>query len=401
MTRDTDRAGDSVAWQPTLPILDQSGFSTQLDPEERTREDGDKINDPFDPDQIDIVTKQMTVDLLLSRLRRRVLDLAPDFQRKAGIWTDGRQSQLIESLLLKIPVPTFYAAETDTDESWEMVDGIQRLTAIARFIEPELVGDGPLVLKDLQYLSQLNGCSYEKLSGGLKTRLHETQFTVNVIGHRTPPKVKFNIFARINTGGLPLTYQELRHALIPGTARELLKDMSQQPSFLTSTQGSVSDARMSDREMVLRFLAFVMIDPSDYRANDLDEFLREAMEDLNDLPAERVAGLRDSFDHAMLASERIFENHAFRKQFRDQSGRRPINKALFETVSVNLAHRTDAQVARLTERRHEVNEAFIELLEDPEFERSISVGTGDRRKVRYRFSAIDSLLGDFEGEQNA
>lgn len=401
MARDTDRAGDGVAWQPTLPTLDQSGFSTQLDPEERTREDGDKINDPFDPDQIDIVTKQMTVDLLLSRLRRGVLDLAPDFQRKAGIWTDGRQSQLIESLLLKIPVPTFYAAETDTDESWEMVDGIQRLTAIARFIEPEMTADGPLVLKDLQYLSQLNGCSYKDLSGGLKTRLHETQFIVNVIGHRTPPKVKFNIFARINTGGLPLTYQELRHALIPGPARELLKDMAQRPSFLTATQGSVSDARMSDREMVLRFLAFVMIDPSDYRANDLDEFLREAMEDLNDLPAERVTGLRDSFDHAMRASERIFENHAFRKQFRDQSGRRPINKALFETVSVNLAHRTDAQVARLTERRDEVNEAFIELLEDPEFERSISVGTGDRRKVRYRFSAIDSLLSDFEGEQDA
>ncbi|RKS08864.1 uncharacterized protein DUF262 [Nocardiopsis sp. Huas11] len=397
----TEQAGNQVDVQPELHFLDSAGFSADLDPLESVREAHDRISDPFDPEQIDIVTKQLTVDLLLSRLRRGVLDLAPDFQRKAGIWTDGRQSQLIESLLLKIPVPTFYAAETDIDESWEMVDGIQRLTAIARFIDSDLVREDPLILKDLQYLDRLNGHSYEDLSGGLKTRLHETQFTVNVIGYRTPAKVKFNIFARINTGGLPLTYQELRHALIPGPARELLKDMAQRPSFLSATQGSVSDARMSDREMVLRFLAFVMIDPSDYRATDLDEFLREAMEDLNDLSSDRVDGLRESFDHAMQASERIFEGHTFRKRARNQTWRRPINKALFETVAVNLAHRTHVQIEELVERRNDVNDAFIELLEDPEFERSISVGTGDRRKVRHRFSAINSLLKEFEGELDA
>ena len=385
---------------PAQLRLDASGFSSEIDPEEGVRAD-EKISEPFDPDQIDITTKQISVDLLLSRLRRGVLELAPDFQRQAGIWTDARQSRLIESLLLKIPVPTFYAAETDTDESWEMVDGIQRLTAIARFIEPELVGEPPLVLRDLHYLD-LNGRTYEELSGGLKTRLHETQFLVHVIGYGTPAKVKFNIFARINTGGLPLTFQELRHALIPGQARQLLAEMAKRPTFLSATQGSVSDARMSDREMVLRFLAFVMIEPSDYRAADLDEFLREAMEDLNELSSERIRALLESFDHAMYASEDIFGVHAFRKQSHDYTGRRPINKALFETIAVNLAHRSPLQIRALVERRDEVNQGLIRLLaEDPDFERAISVGTGDRRKVRLRFTAIDSLFSDFESDNDA
>lgn len=394
-----DRIRDEAEEAPAQPRLDTSGFSNELDSEEKVQAD-EKISEPFDPDQIDITTRTLTVDLLLNRLRRDVLELAPDFQRKAGIWTEARQSRLIESLLLKIPVPTFYAAETDTDESWEMVDGIQRLTAIARFIEPELVGETPLVLHGLHYLA-LNGYSYRDLPGGLKTRLHETQFVIHVIGFGTPAEVKFNIFARINTGGLPLTFQELRHALIPGQARRFLAEMAQRPTFLSATQGSVSDARMSDREMILRFLAFVMIKPSDYRAPDLDEFLREAMEDLNDLSSDRLTALQESFDHSMRASEEIFGIHAFRKQSHGYEGRRPINRALFEAVSVNLAHRTKAQVRELIRHREEINEGLITLLADPEFESAISMGTGDRRKVRSRFAAIDSLFGDFESGHDA
>ena len=75
----------------------------------------------------------------MSRIRRGVLDLAPDFQRAAGIWSEQNQSRLIESLLLRIPLPTFYAAESG-DEDWAIVDGIQRLTTIARFIDPGSIG---------------------------------------------------------------------------------------------------------------------------------------------------------------------------------------------------------------------------------------------------------------------
>lgn len=85
----------------------------------------------------------------------------------------------------------------------------------------------------------------------------------------------FNIFARINTGGRPLTRQELRHALIPGRARELLREMAQSESFQVATPGAVSPERMDDREMVLRFIAFHMTEPQRYVRQDFDEFLRE------------------------------------------------------------------------------------------------------------------------------
>lgn len=384
------------------PLLDRSGFSIDLDPVEAAQEVSyDQIHEPFDPEKIDVKTKNMTVDLLLARLRRGALHLSPDFQRLAGIWNDTRQSQLIESLLLKIPLPTFYAAELgDDQESWEMVDGIQRLTAIARFIEPGLVGKPPLVLQNLEYLP-FDGKTYDDLPGGLKTRLHETEFVVHLIGHGTPDQVKFNIFARINTGGMPLTFQELRHALIPGKARTLLAELAASPEFQEATRGSVSDARMSDREMVLRFLAFRLSDPSQYRGSDLDEFLREAMVDINGLDDETIEALRQDFKHAMRAAQLVFGEHAFRKQSRGQTRRSPINKALFETVSVNLAARSPEQVKILRKNAEQVSLGLAELLEDDGFERAVSVGTGDSSKVRLRFAELDALFRRFEEEVRA
>lgn len=110
------------------------------------REPQADINEPFEPERIDVITRNPTVELLLSRIRDNMIDLAPDFQRAAGIWTIDYQSKLIESLLLRIPLPTFYAAE-NRDGVWVIVDGIQRLTTIARFVEPASVGLPPLLLR--------------------------------------------------------------------------------------------------------------------------------------------------------------------------------------------------------------------------------------------------------------
>jgi hypothetical protein len=98
------------------------------------------IGEPFDPEKIEVQTRQITIDLLLSRIRHKAIDLEPEFQRRRGIWTEDRQSRLIESILLKIPLPTLYAAE-DEDENWAIVDGIQRLTTIARFVAPETIDE--------------------------------------------------------------------------------------------------------------------------------------------------------------------------------------------------------------------------------------------------------------------
>jgi hypothetical protein len=366
---------------------DTEGRSTGVELEQLD----DLIDEPFDPAEIDVQTRTMTVDLLMARLRRGVLDLAADFQRAAGIWSEVNQSKLIESLLLRIPLPTLYAAESG-EESWAVVDGIQRLTTIARFVDPEVIGARPLKLRGLEYLRQYEGREYTELPGSLQTRINETELIVHLIRAGTPEPVKFNIFARINTGGRPLTHQELRHALIPGRARGLLRELASSDAFLEATQYSVSPTRMADREMALRFMAFRLTEPEDYRRGDLDAFLRQAMQQINALSPEQVARLSGEFAEAMRAASAIFAGYAFRKRFRDYDRRLPINKALFEAISVNLASKTPKELDRLAERRDQVQERFMNLMEDVGFQQAISGGTGDVRKVHKRFADIGGLF---------
>jgi len=380
--------GDEQSYPDVAVELGSTGLSTGVE-RETTHEEA--IKEPFDPEKIDVTTRTPTVDLLLARLRRGVLDLQPDFQRLAGIWTPQAQSRLIESMLLRIPLPTFYAAEA-AEERWIIIDGIQRLTTIARFVDPETLGAKPLVLRSLEYLKDYEGKRYTELPGRLRTRLLEAEVVLHLIRQGTPEPVMFNIFARINTGGRPLTRQELRHALIPGSARRLLKELAESEEYRSATLGSVAPERMDDREMVLRFIAFRLSDPEDYVRQDFDEFLRDAMHLLNRITSKQVAELRAEFARAMDAARKIFGEHAFRKHYSGQHRRSPINKALFEAVAVGLAQRSDRQLDALLERWEVVAEELSRLLEYAEFERAISVGTGDVAKVRLRFSYVDRML---------
>lgn len=379
--------GDEPRLRPTAE-LDGSGSLSDVE----TEDVGDVEQDePFDPEKIDVVTRTPTLNLMLARVRRETIDLQPDFQRTAGIWRERNQSRLIESLLLRIPLPTFYAAE-NADDGWAIVDGIQRLTTITRFMAPDALGLEPLVLHDLEYLP-FDGARFHDLPGRLQTRLEETEIVLHLIRHGTPEKVKFNIFARINTGGMPLSAQELRHALIPGQGRELLIELAASGEFQTATLGTVRSSRMADREMVLRFAAFHLTDPTRYRHFDLDLFLREAMDQINDLSSSELDRLRRDFARAMVAAHEIFGKHAFRKRYARTGARNPINRALFETVAVALARRSDGELRRLVAVHDRVEDSFIARLEnDEQFERAVSVGTGDPAKVVYRFAVVDELF---------
>ncbi|MEV7137843.1 DUF262 domain-containing protein [Streptomyces tauricus] len=399
-----DDAEDSGSFRVEVGA-DGRGTDVELElPDSEDEDASDGITAPYDPSKIEIQTSNPTINLLMSRLSNGMIDLAPDFQRRAGIWSDEQQSRLIESLLLRIPIPSFYAAELDDsswaqDSSWAIVDGIQRLTAIARFIAPDALAEvaginaGPLRLRGLEYLKkEFEGKGYEDLTGRLQIRLNETQVVVHVIRPGTPDEVKFNIFARINTGGLPLTRQEIRHALIPGPARALLSSLAESPEFLSSTSGSVGTARMADREMVLRALAFMLTAPDDFRYKDFDQFLAHAMRTINRMPEKARTSLAAHFGRAMTTAEDIFGKHAFRKLYPDQEWRNPVNKALFESVTVNLSELDAEERAALVASRESVIVGYQQLMTDVDFERAVSVGTGDRAKVHTRFSKVRDLF---------
>jgi Protein of unknown function DUF262 len=371
--------------------LDTFGRATGVEEEKVAPNEGEKIAEPFDPDDIDVVTRSMTVDLLLSRSESGMIDLQPDFQRRWGIWDERRQSRLIESLLLRIPVPVLYAAE-DEDERWEIVDGIQRLSTIARFIKPEIVEGPPLILTGLEYLHDYEEQDFNGLSPRLKMRLRETELVIHLIRKGTPPEVKFNIFARINTGGMALSAQELRHAITPGRARELLEEWANLPSFIRATDGSVRVIRMDDRELVLRFIAFFLLGLQRYKKPDMDSFLIAAMKTINAASDDDLAEIQLRFVNAMEAAFTIFGQDAFRKRFDKTAGRLPINKAIFEALSVNLARLTGEQLAAVQKSSESVRDGFVALCHDRSFESAISQGTGDVSKVNRRFSAIGELI---------
>lgn len=346
---------------------------------------------PFNPDEIDVITKGMTIDLILSRVKSGAINLQPDFQRRWGIWSVRRQSRLIESLLLRIPLPTFYAAE-DQNEEWEIVDGIQRISTIARFVDPELLGDDGFELEGLEYLSEFDGRRFGGLTPRLQRRLRETELVIHLIRHGTPLDVKFNIFARINTGGMALTAQELRHAIIPGSGRFILEQWAQTEEFKSATAHSVSGLRMEDRELVMRFIAFWMTPYQEYRDKDFDGFLAEAMRSLNLLSQEETDRIKEGFFRAMIAAKALFGNDAFRKRYSADARRSLINKALFEAWSVNLGKLTNGQVQNLLANREGVLADFVALCNDREFDSAISQGTSSPRKVSVRFTAVAELI---------
>lgn len=345
------------------------------------------ITKPFDPNLIRVRLWTPTVDLVMKRLQADEIDLAPDFQRAAGIWKDRAQSQLIESLLIRIPLPAFYMDASNEDQL-VVVDGIQRLTALRRFLI-----DRDLALSGLEYLTELNDKTVDDLPRPLVRRLEETMLTVYLIEKGTPERAKLNIFKRLNTGGQPLTAQEIRHAMHPGPVRAYLKSLALSGTFLEATERRFSDDRMTARECALRFCAFVLTPPPRYPPDaDLDSFLHAAMSALNDVGEARRRELAGRFDRAMKAARDILGNQAFRKP-RAQGARSLVNKALFEAWAVGFDGCTDEALDRVGERTDVLARRFREVFEsNREFDKSLSQGTGDRRKVQLRFATIADLL---------
>ncbi|HEX5307517.1 MAG TPA: DUF262 domain-containing protein [Solirubrobacteraceae bacterium] len=363
----------------------------------------DVILEPFDPRLIDVTTESRSLDTIMKRLSAGRIDLDPDFQRSRGIWSDRKKSQLIESLLLRIPLPSFYVAEIAGDDdvalgedSWAVVDGIQRLSTIAEFVAPHIFDQSPLQLDGLQYLDNEIGKTFEQLSPALQLRVLESQFTMQIIRKATPEAVKLNIFARINTGGVPLSQQELRHALTPGPARHVLRDLAACVAFQEAVMHSVSPSRMADREMVLRYLAFRMHDPAKYAQQDFDNFLRSVMQEINRWDDNERKIKQREFEAVMETCFAIFGRDTFRKRYGPDHARRPVSKALFEAVSVAVATVRETSgtraIKRLVSRSQVVRDAFVELMGDREFERSVSQGTGDPLRVRYRFGRLITVM---------
>ena len=267
----------------SLEELTSDGEASGLEVEKVDAPEG-TIQVPFDPSKIDVITQARTVDLLLTRLKEGELDLSPDFQRRDNIWDEKRKSSLIESMLLRIPIPSLYVSE-DNNGDYTVVDGLQRLCAIAHFVDVAALNQAvkgalnPLRLTGLQSLLDQKNKSFAELPRPLKRRIKETELTLHIIRASTPKAVKFNIFSRINQGGLPLTAQEIRNAIYgEGQWRERVRKLAEGTPFLTATDHKIKVERMEDIELVLRFVALYTFDSKRPDNENLDDFLNDTVE---------------------------------------------------------------------------------------------------------------------------
>jgi hypothetical protein len=352
----------------------------------------EKIEHPFDPSEIKVGRKIVPISSIIQRIDHDEIDLSPDFQRRARIWDPVRKSRLIESILLRIPLPVFYVA-SDLEENWKVVDGLQRLTTIYDFIKPDTKNS--FALKGLEYLTAYEGARFSGLPRSITRRINETELNVNVIESGTPENVMFNIFRRLNTGGLSLNSQEIRNALHPGPVRLFLLYLVEEPDFVEATGGSVRDDRMGARELALRYCAFRLSGFESYHTADMDTFLNDAMKQLNAMANSARAEVRKEFVEAMYRAHTLFGADAFRKRFRGQERRSPVNRALFEAISVNLSELAPAQFTHLCMHTSEVESGLLDLMADELFLRSISLSTGSRQAVSVRFSSIRNLFKEF------
>lgn len=371
--------------------------SDGLEPDE---DRSSEIDVPFDPTKIDIIVKQMTISALEDRLDNDELDLTPDFQRQANIWDVKRKSRLIESILLRIPLPSFYFSE-DMTGSYSVVDGLQRLCAVFHFKNPILLSSAtgtdlaPLRLKGLQYLKELENKVFGDLDRKFQRRISELEITTNIIRANTPSAVKFNVFARLNQGGLPLNAQEIRNAIFPGEWRNQLRHLAESKAFLDATDRKVVTSRQQDMELVLRFIAIWQLG-SPYRrpsGQTLDEFLNHTVEHIIcKWNSEKWKQVEEDFKYAINITCSIRGKHAFRKSVGSMP-RKPINRSLFEAELIVFGSIDRSRESIAVNRINHIEKEFMYALEtDDALIQSLSYGTGSAESSNTRISTLRRIL---------
>ena len=341
--------------------------------------------EPWDPEKIRIHTKHYSLRQVVDMITDGDIDLAPDFQRQY-VWKARQRWGIIESLLLGIPLPSFYFNE-DSSGRLQVVDGVQRLTTIFRY-----VNDETFKLGKVTYLHDLEGQSFDDLAAVFRRRLNSAQFVAHVIDPQTPHRVKFDIFRRINTGGSPLSAQEIRHCMSGKRSREFLKKLATDQSFATATGGALQNhPRMADREVVLRFVGFRLFTADEYAQHDsFDEFLSFVTEQIDDPVSQSLDQLRGHFVRGMTNCYAAFGEHAFRKWPWGAARKNPINRALFESWGTVLADHDEDAVRSGAEDL--VNHAREMMTNDVEFTSSISSSTGDVRNVQTRLDKVRAAV---------
>jgi hypothetical protein len=228
---------------------------------------------------------------LLDMYENHELDISPDYQRLFQ-WTEGARSRFIESLLLEMPVPPIYVVEEE-DNKYILIDGLQRISSYLHLrgklnapqLDPPVVEGEKLRLTDCDIVRELNDKTFDDLGTALQIKLKRAFIRVEVVRKGSDPRFKYHMFKRLNTGGEPLTPQQLRNCsirLLSPTFIDFIKKLRENSDFQECTTTLTNERTLAafDEELILRFFAF-RNNLAGFK-HDIGDFLTEYMEGVSD-----------------------------------------------------------------------------------------------------------------------
>ena len=373
--------GLSEEWMSELAQGFESGSTTDERPQPG-----------YGPDDIFVENKPFSLKQIDDLIEDGDIEIAPDFQRNF-IWDNTRQSRLIESILLGLPLPSIYLSQYK-DGRLTIVDGLQRIMTIRRFLKSELR------LSNLEYLDECNGKTFDQLKDIFSPlrlrRFGQTQIMCFVIDYRSPNKLKFDLFRRLNTGGKPLNNQEIRNCLSLPALRKILREMVSLESFGLATDYKVKDTRLEAQEAALRFICFYeqynKDDPVGFYSGNMEDTLDTAIEVLNE--RNDLQKIVPIYGQALKDAYCLFGDQAFRKVSNGQSRRSPVNKLLMLAICVLLA-RHEAEYRKGIDKGKGLTQQFADLLdEDSDLFNALTWSTNSKWNVEYAFMKLKKELFD-------
>lgn len=335
----------------------------------------------------------MSLAKVLSRIEHKEINLNTGFQRKSGLWEIAIKSRLIEALIVKQPIPAFYFDATETTEEadiWQIVDGLQRLTAIKEFILDE-----KFALENLYYLPQYEGMKFNQLPRSAQRNIEEFEIITYLIEAPTPKFVKYKIFSSINTSSLQLTPQEIRHAINQGKPSKWVEELTKLDNFYKVIPVSEKEKeRMLDREIALRYLAFRM-KHYEHVKNNSKELLDDAMTEIFSHEESELERYKNDLGETLSIIQDTFKEKSFTKAMLGDDNTGFINP-LFEVWTYVISELNEEKKEILKKRKSILAQSTIKYLKNNDkFAKAIkSEYAYTKESLKIRFSEVEQLIND-------
>lgn len=338
-----------------------------------------RIEERFSNSQNALVLQQSDLSLqsVSDMVTSGAIDISPKYQRRER-WDNVKESELIESFLLNIPVPPIYLAE-DEYGTYSVIDGKQRVTAINRFLKDELT------LGKLKKFTDLEGLTFTRLPSTLANALRIRPYLrVVTLLRQSDSDLKYEVFLRLNKAGVALNSQEIRNVAFRGKLNELLITLSREPYFssqLKAIPTSKIYREMIDVQYVLRFFT-VCEYWKDFPGNmdkAMDAYMLQHYKD----SATRVKAARDSFLSSLAFCQTVWGNRGFTNP---KSNSRVL-QGFYDVQMVCYSLLSKAEQKRALKNPIAVRKKLTDLLKADDFLQSVTQFTSNPRNVNYRIGA--------------